>query len=222
MMNQLKLQQMRENIDAAHREESRNGVLLHFLATVAPRLHRTIRFTGERPAQNLIEFIGDYIQQVPDFIEAVNAYLDNTAETPAEHELITIAVDFFLQAPTQSELHTGLLALVDKAYFAHRLIEELSDRVLIRCGVGLMPVDMTLSNIVIHDILGEEYANQLDLAVHFAVESFLGNKVFAAAVVRESHTAWEQLLRKWPRLKNQPPIELDLSAPVDEAAEKLH
>lgn len=55
----------------------------------------------------------------------------------------------------------SLLRLMGSAY-AHRLIEEINDRYLLETGQIFIPSDMTTANLIMHQLIGEPFANQLD------------------------------------------------------------
>jgi hypothetical protein len=128
-----------------------------------------------------------------------------------------IAEDYFFEPPELLEGHDGLLALIDEAYLAHRLIEEVNDRVMMASGLPLSPMDMTLSNIVVHDILGDQFANQLDLAVHYSMESlfetdsFFRNAHFENYLHTHNNDDWKEAIEKWPCLAGDSAIKLKLA-----------
>jgi len=138
---------------------------------------------------------------------------------------IEIAEDYFLKPPDVVREHAGLQALIDEAYLAHRLIEEINDQVMVDCGLPLAPIDMTVSNIVVHDLLGETFANELDLAVHYSVEALFqhlklsDNPKFQAYVDQHKTNGWEDVLERWPCLINDASIELNLQ---NNSSDALH
>lgn len=216
-MSEHKILAIRESICAARRHEAHSGELLRYLEALAPRLHQAIQLPSEKPAQALREFVIRYVEHVPDFLEALTELMHQAKIYHHGKIFITIAEDFFLRPPEIVHQHTGLHALIDEAYLAHRLMEEVNDRVLMSCGLPLTPMDMTLSNIVVHDLLGEEYANKLDLAVHFAIETLfdssnlMGSALLADFVAQNSRGDWDQLLKQWPCLAGDSSISLSFT-----------
>lgn len=195
-MSERTLLLIRESICQAQQEEAQSGSLLTYLEAIAPRLHQAIQLPANEPASALLAFVTRYVEHVPDFLEALEQLMQQAKIYPHGRAILEIAAEFFLQPPVVAQQHRGLQALIGEAYLAHRLMEEVNDRVLMSCGVPLTPMDMTLSNIVIHDIIGENYANQLDLAVHFAIESLfdstnlLGSALLAEFVTHHSRSGW--------------------------------
>lgn len=227
IMSEHKIQLIRESIFRARHEEAASGQLLYCLEAMAPRLHQAIRLPDEQPARALLKFVTSYIEHVPDFLEALTELMLAAKIYDHGKVFITIAEDFFLHPPEIAQQHSGLHSLIDEAYLAHRLMEEVNDRVLMACGIPLTPMDMTLSNIVVHDLLGDEYANQLDLAVHFAIETLfnssnlIGSSVLADFVAQHRRADWDQLLKQWPCLAGDSAITLNFTDTVD-CVEKLH
>jgi len=204
-MNNDKIILIREAIAQARAEESQTHQLARFLSAATHSLHGAIALPEKDADKVLLEFIVRYIEYVPDLLQTLDDLLLNCGLREHGRVFITIAEDFFLQPPDLVHQCGGLQGLIDEAYLAHRLVEEINDRLIMRCGVPLTPLDMTLANIIVHDLLGETYANQLDLAVHYAMEALfeqgaLENSNLAQFVARYQACDWEAKLRGWPRL----------------------
>jgi len=129
--------------------------------------------------------------------------------------VLRLAEEFFLNPPPVMDGHDGLEALLDEAYLAHRLVEEVNDRYIAHFGQPLIPLDTTVANLVAHQLIGEPFANQLDAAVHHASETLLDAQIFSsesASVYRvklaspQLSAAWQN----WPCLSRQLGIELQL------------
>lgn len=91
---------------------------------------------------------------------------------------MTIVEDYFFNPPELMQQHSGLVAPLDKAYQAHRLIKMISNRAAMTYEAPLSSADISVSNIVVHTILREEFANQLDLAMHYAIKSLFKDEEF--------------------------------------------
>jgi hypothetical protein len=216
-MNQGKTALIREAIAQARAEESVSRELETYMSAAAKSLHGAIALPEENPGQALTAFVIGYIEQVPDFLQTLEELMYACGLHEHGRVFITIAEDFFLQPPELIKHWGGLRGLIDEAYLAHRLMEEVNDRLMMLCGLPLTPADMTLANILVHDLLGEEYANQLDLAVHYAVESLfapgqtLQNRNLQQFLSRYKDADWESRLRGWPGLDEESGIRLRLS-----------
>lgn len=216
-MSDHKILLIRNAIEEARYHEHQSNELLHFLQALAPRLHRAIKLPPAEPGRALLTFVIRYIEQVPDFLQALEELMVQANIYQHGKVFITIAEEFFLQPPKVAQSHSGLHALLDEAYLAHRLLEEVNDRLLMSCGVPLTPMDMTLSNIVVHDLLGEEYANQLDLAVHFSIDALfdsnnlIGCSQLANFITQHTRSNWEEKLKNWPCMALESSIAFSLS-----------
>ena len=67
-----------------------------------------------------------------------------------------------------------------QAYLAHRLLEELNDVLSANYNCPVIPVNMTRSNLIVHHIIGEPFANQIDGAIQAVIiNDKSGVKLFA-------------------------------------------
>lgn len=174
------LSELRQSIDDAF-NESMNDVSLHrFLSSRAKAMHRGIGFADGDQVAHLQQFVQRYIKQVP---EVLGHFHKISIAAGVEDELeafLNIAIDYFLQPLEITASHRGLLKIMDAAYLAHRLIEEVNDRFISNAGVSISPVDNTEENVVMHFLIGETLANELDLAVHYSVEMLISqNALFS-------------------------------------------
>lgn len=211
--NILKIRQL---ITEAKNNDSRGERLATFAHDKLPQLHRTIKLPQEQPEKALAKFIAQYIEHAPDFLEALTQFLQETGIYEQGRTFLSIAEEFFTATPQETSNPFGIAGLLDKAYLSHRLIEEVSDRMHSSCGVPLSPMDMSLSNIIVHTLLGDKFANELDLAVHFAIEALLNgndlfnNPTYTARLVEHKNNSWSHALDKWPCLAGDASISLEV------------
>ncbi len=214
---------IRESIDHAIEHEAKSHSLRIYVATQIPKLHHAIGLPDSDSPEALIGFLNRYIEHVPDFLDALIDIAQSAGIYPFIEKLIHVAQSYFKHPPDLVGDHQGLLALVDEAYLAHRLMEEVNDRVLMLCGIPLIPMDMSFSNIIVHALLGDEFANQLDIAVHFSMESLFedfsidDNAEFKAYVALHKAQGWTELLHEWPCLAGDSSIVLNLEQRPEEA-----
>lgn len=219
-MSEQRILQIRESIAVARKTETEKHSLEYFLMDRLPSLHHAISLPQENPHEALLEFVIRYIEHVPDFIEALTELTREAGIYDYAKTFITIAEDYFLKPLELINDRSGMQLLIDEAYLAHRLIEEINDRITLACGIPLAPLDTTLSNIIVHDILGDEFANQLDLAVHYVIEalfntdSLLRDANFKNYVNKHKHNGWDEVLQRWPCLAEDSAISLNLTHPV--------
>lgn len=212
---------IRSSIEEARKQEAKTHSLERYIDSKIESMHHSINMPSEGQAQALVLFVTQYIEHVPDFIEALRELSQSAGIKEYIDSFLCIAENFFVDPPTLIEGHDGMQALIDEAYLAHRLMEEINDRIMLTCGVPLAPMDMTLSNLIIHDLLGEEFANELDLAVHYSVESlfekdnFLKNQKFRSYLALHKAEGWTDTIEEWPCLAGESSIELILNTKTD-------
>ena len=209
--------QIERAITEAKQREASSHVLQHFLQDKIGELHRSIKLPKEHGDEALVLFVTRYIEHVPEFLNALTELAKSAGIYKFVKRFVDIATAYFEQPPELVKLnHEGLHALIDEAYLAHRLVEEVNDRIMLNCGIPLAPMDMTLSNIIVHDILGDEFANELDLAVHYSVEVIFNGvdlkscKDFSRYVETHLENGWQKELEKWPCLVGDSAIQLEL------------
>lgn len=206
---------LRELIHRAHQHEAGSGQLARQLQAQLDRLHPSIRLPADDSLGVLNRFVAAYIEQVPEVLEAANQVAREAGIEAQVKPVLKIAEQFFLQPPTLVAAHEGLDGLLDEAYLAHRLVEEVNDRYASHLGLPLIPLDTTTANLVAHQLIGEPFANQLDEAVHHAVEAMLDEDSFAQDSVlayreRLSAPQTEAAWQRWPCLSRQLGVELVL------------
>jgi len=112
-----------------------NNQLTHMLEARVTHLHRAIKLPEEHAVQALREFVLRYIERVPMFIEAIDHISREAGISGPIAPLLNIACDYFLSPPELIKGRSLFAALLDEAYLAHRLLEEINDRlsVIVAC-----------------------------------------------------------------------------------------
>ncbi|EJO94692.1 hypothetical protein A471_06336 [Ectopseudomonas mendocina DLHK] len=208
---------VRQSIAQAQHHEVSSQALARFLQAQLERLHPSIRLPEEDAPGALSAFVSAYIEQVPEVLDAAVAVAREAGIEDAVKPVLKIAEHFFLQPPPLIDGHEGLEGLLDEAYLAHRLVEEVNDRYITHLGQPLIPLDTTRANLIAHQLIGEPFANQLDEAVHHALAGMLDDASFDQPSVQayrerlaapDTISAW----RRWPCLSQQLGLELQLKA----------
>lgn len=207
---------LRSLIQHAHQQEAVSGLLRQQLETQLGRLHPAIQLPDEDALTVMARFVAAYIDQVPEMLDAAASVAEEAGIREQILPVLKVAETFFLQPPALLSGHQGLDALLDEAYLAHRLVEEVNDRYINHLGQVLIPLDTTMANLIAHQLIGEPFANQLDEAVHHAVDGLLNEAIFQRASVQayrerlsNPHTvsAW----KRWPCLSRELGVELQLN-----------
>jgi hypothetical protein len=164
------LNPIRELIQRAQEQDSATGKLLEFVECRKKRLHTAIKLPEHQAAKGLADFVVRYIKHVPDFIDAIRSMAQEAGIAKDVEPLLKIASDYFMSPPSIVDPHSQLEALLDEAYLAHRLLEEVNDRFMAKSGIPLAPIDMTVANVIAHELIGEPFAKELDQAVLFSAD----------------------------------------------------
>lgn len=211
-------QQIRHKIAAAKQLEDESHELFSMLESLPLSLHKSISLPCDHPTVALYKFVIEYIELVPNVIDAATQCAQETSVFEHVGPFIHVAEQFFID-PLSSICHdpNSLLGLLDEAYLAHRLIEEANDRFIDRTSSPLIPVDLTRSNIIIHGIIGEPYANELDAIAEdltkrmMSLETVYHSEAFAKQVRREKDSGhWDQVWSRWPCMMASSDITLKL------------
>ena len=206
---------LRQLIDSAHQLEAENGQLRGLLSGLLDKLHPAIRLPPEDELGVLSAFVSAYIGQVPDVLDAAASVAEEAGLQAQIKPVLQMAEGFFIQPPALMEGHYGLESLLDEAYLAHRLVEEVNDLYITHLGQPLIPLDTTIANLIAHRLIGEPFANQLDEAVHEAMQGLINQPIFSSPAVQayratlcspNTSAAWQ----RWPCLSRQLGVELEL------------
>lgn len=87
--------------------------------------------------------------------------------------VLGISYAFFLAPPDLVDKLPGLEKIMHSAYLSERLIEEINDHCTRSQFEPLLPIDMTTANLIIHNIIGEPLANDLDRFIEVIAKQIL-------------------------------------------------
>ncbi len=211
---------LRDLIQRVQRQENTTGDLARQLEARLLRLHPSIQLGVHDHRGVLTHFVERYVEQVPAMLEAVARVADDAGLEAQVKPLLALASAFFIE-PGAAVDRNNLGALLDAAYLAHRLVEEINDRYIAHLGRPLTPLDTTVANLIAHQLIGERYANELDRAVAGAVAGQLGAEVFERGSVRAYRLQLElrEDVTDWPELARQ--LGVTLALDLAEIAESL-
>lgn len=195
---------LRNNIQQAIVLEQQNGQLTAQLSTKSPVLHRAIKTPLNNAVPVLLDFVIRYTEHVAEFLDVLSMIGANANCSEYTDAVVSFCLEAFAQPPASSVEQQGLSALMAQAYVAHRVIEEVNEHFAQQCNEPLIPMDMTRSNLIIHHLIGEPEANQLDLIAEGIAEQLehdylrMDNGIFDQNANRE--IAWGIELNHWPCL----------------------
>ena len=145
--------------------EQISGLLATRLKERSTHLHHSIRVSDRNSCAALASFIARYVALAPDFVAAFETFLSAADIDGVMAQQIATAREF-LDTPIRStSSEQQLEAEMYQAYLAHRVMDELNDVLKASYGCPIMPLDMFRSNLIIHHIIGEPFANHLDQVI---------------------------------------------------------
>ena len=197
----------------AKQHEQKTRHLESLLKQQFDRVHMAIQLPRTDSTRSLLHFIVAYIEHVPGFLDTARKISQNAGIEAYTSPCLKLAEDYFLKPPEIVCDHVGLNELMDEAYLAHRLMEEVNDRFMARTGTPLIPMDTTLSNLIIHNLIGEPFSNELDDAVHYSIEQVAVNEsVYDKPAFKKYLSALNpEEPGHWPCLMDQLSIKLQLN-----------
>ncbi len=159
--------EIREIIREAGEHERQTRMLRHKLQAKLPELREKLVLQGDEPLDAVMEFITGYIESVPGSISLVTAVSKRLGFHDYAAPFLAMAEDYFVHPPDDVPDAVGLEPLLDEAFLAHRLLEEVNDQHIRHLQLPLLPLDMTEANIIVHHLLGDTLAVRLEQLVAF-------------------------------------------------------
>jgi hypothetical protein len=178
---------------------------LRHLQLRAKALPTCIGFNSRAPASCLFQFSLEYIETAPRLIHAVG-----TCARDAGHEclftpFLNAATRFFTHPSVLLSHYIGLDGLLVSAYLCHRLMEDMYENNHSFRRSQLMDLEATRANLLVHELIGEPFANELDDAVAITVRQIAGspdyyNLDLGPFVAKANNAAWVSMRRYWGNL----------------------
>lgn len=174
---------------------------------------RLVKLNEEDTGQQLLNFVSLYIRSVPSLLDDLQVIATEKKLSRSVQPLIDIALEFFKLPSRAIGKRSGLTALMVKAYLAHRLLEEVNDACLFHTGTAIVPMDMSFTNTIIHTLIGESFANDLDHLVDTAVKKLFQQERNNQAFIQElSNSNLVHIYQRWPSLSGQVGLNSSLAA----------
>jgi hypothetical protein len=203
---------IRSIIAAAMLQEKQTRALHGDFSQQLPRLRERLLLPEINAAAQLVNFVEQYIAYVPVFIDNVTRISKDLGVYPYVSPFLHMAEDFFLAPPEQLEQEVGLRALLDEAFLAQRLIEEVNDLHIRHYHSPLLPLDMTRANVIVHHLIGDQLANRLDgLVEHTAQRLVVREHLFQRNPVMPEQMCAERW-RELPCLSRDADVDLRLAS----------
>lgn len=205
-------------IDRAKDYEAQSRHLEEILDGQLEQLHHSIELPEDTPCETLLTFVVEYIDHVPEFLDAVDKASQELGLSSFTSPFLNIAEENFLAPLLQGQTDIGLYELLDKSYYANRLIEEVNDSYMTKTGSTLIPMNMTWANLIIHAVLGEAFGNELDALVEQTVRQMMRSQAifnegeFKDFVAQRNTEEWVNTWSKWNCLSSKMGIDLKFTS----------
>ena len=136
--------------------------LARFIATFQRQHPFLLNVENGDLESQLNALLTDYVRLLPVLLVELDQACENNHCATASRQLLAI-LDQFFAAIEPARFDYGLVGVLDKVYFGHRLVEELHDRLQLTGGRPMLSWDTNLANLLMHTLIGDGYANRLDL-----------------------------------------------------------
>jgi hypothetical protein len=207
MMNTEMLQQL---IQKSVAQEQETGELHQVLQQRIETVESIVQLPELEALERLYEFVIRYIEQVPQMLEDLHHGAVEAGLLSYVSPILEVVEGFFMAPPKELNKVSGLAALMDEAFLAHRLFEEVNDTYIMRVGQPMIPFDMTMSNVIVHTLIGEPFANDLEQVVLIAAKGIFGenkayeeNDKFLAFMDKKDNDNLVQIAQSWPCMSTQ-------------------
>lgn len=204
-----------EIIAQARRKEARSGRFLRQMKEKVTRLPASIVVGGSNPATSLFQFAIEYIEMAPRLIECVDACAQEAGIRELFKPFIAGAAQYFTQPSVLLVQYDGLDGLLIRAYMCHRLMEEMHDNNRSIRASELIDLEATRANLLVHELIGEPFANELDDAITITVLQIAGTPDYYSLdlepfVNQVNNRAWDWMRQFWEHLLDRNHIQFSL------------
>lgn len=192
-------------IDMARRKEARTGTFLQQMRERAARLPASVVIEDYAPATALFQFAVEYIEMAPRLIECVEACARQAGKAALFEPFVNAATRYFTQPSVLLVRYDGLDGLLIRAYLCHRLMEEMHENNRSIRASELVDMEATRANLLVHQLIGEPFANELDDAITVTVLQIAGSPDYYELnldpfVEQVNHAAWNWMRQYWENL----------------------
>ncbi|MFD1216715.1 MULTISPECIES: hypothetical protein [Microbulbifer] len=195
-------------IDRAVVAEQERGRFRRSLHDTLPRLHHSIQLPQRDAPLHITCFVIRYIQVIPQWMQRLEQLCKaGGLDFLPVRDLVAHS---FKEIPERQPHEHGLGSILDEAYLAHRVMEEINDALQTVCGTPLLPMDPMIANLIVRELLGEKLACQLDDLTDILLQRFepveLDPTHLVALILHKQH--FDDAPGEWPDFANQLQIEL--------------
>jgi hypothetical protein len=144
-----------------HNRDSKHKLTLFVHQFSLRQKNKTFKRNTSEFEKNLAQMIDNYLKTLPTLINEFDQQCKILGWHSLTHKTDSLLLDFFDEIDAQIQ-EEGVIGILDRVYFAHRVIEELHDRMICKLGYPVLSWDMTMANLLVHQMLGTHYSTHLD------------------------------------------------------------
>ncbi len=111
--------------------------------------------------KNLFQLVLNYMNYLPALIQEFDNQCEKVGWGNLSRQINSILLRLFEGQDSRQD-GSGIVGLLDKVYFSHRIMEELHDHMICHCGRPIFEWDMTMANLLVHQLVGSQYSTRLD------------------------------------------------------------
>lgn len=198
------MKSIEQQIRSALSVEEKEHTLEEALQASHEHVARLVGLSEKNTGQQLLDFVSLYIRSVPNLLNDLQTVAAEKGLSHSVQPLVDIALEFFKLSSRALGKRSGLAALMVKSYLAHRLLEEVNDACLFHTGTAIIPMDMSFTNTIIHTLIGEPFANDMDQLVNSAVKKLFEQKADSHTYIQElANNNLVHICQQWPSLSGQ-------------------
>lgn len=203
-------------IEQARQQESASGQFRTAMERRLPELHAMVGLDGEDPAANLVNFAVEYVDMAPRLIDCVHTCAEEAEVGELFQPFVSTAIAYFTSPSVLLAQYEGLEGLLIKAYQCHRLMEEMYENNRSFRNSQLVDIEATQANLLVHHLIGEPFANELDQSILITVRQIVGSSDYfdlnlAPFVEQASQDAWSWMREYWLNLLKRNDISFHFS-----------
>ncbi len=199
------LETITQFIEKARRQERESGYFQRTMEERLKALHGIIRIDGDQHVEKLLQFGIEYIETAPRLIQCVDICARNAGVEGLFRPFVEAAGGYFTNPSILLARYDGLEGLLIKAYLCHRLMEEMYENNRSFRNSNLVDMEATLANLLVHHLIGEPFANELDQSILITIRQIAGTRDYydlnlAPFVEQASDSAWDWMRDHWMNL----------------------
>lgn len=202
-------QQLRANLKRLTETLVVSGELHAFIRYRAYQVDHLLPISCQNNQAHLAHFIVAYIERVPDLLDALKTITTNAKLASEFSDLLQVAAKYFDHTPNRIDRGYEIHTLIDQAYLVHKLLESMNEHLFTKLGYRLLPLELTFSNSVIYELLGAEFADDLDQAIQYVIDALFRKSQTAEGCASETLSRtqrcvdWDNFVLSWPQLEVQ-------------------